>query len=264
VIVIAGLAFEARIAAASGLQVICSGDGKDLAAKISCSITRDCRGLISFGVSGGLSPHLAPGTCIIGSSIVSSAGIHVTDPAWSRRLLDLCPNPVYGALLGVPEPISNPEVKRSLHRKTGAIAVDMESHIVAGVAAARGLPMAAIRVVTDPADRAIPETAIAAMRADGSVDMRAMLRSLFRSPRDLTDMLRLAFDARAARSTLRRSRHALVPRGAVPERHNTEVRRTEKIGNYGVHRTNPAPHGFMPYLPTANLLTDPRAFQKAD
>jgi hypothetical protein len=190
--------------------------------------------------------------------------MHVTDPAWSRRLLDLCPKPVYGALLGVPEPISSPDVKRSLHRKTGAIAVDMESHIVAGVAAARGLPVAAIRVVTDPADRAIPETAIAAMRADGSVDVRAMLRSLLRSPRDLTDMLRLAFDARAARITLRRSRHALVPHGAVPARRSSELRWAEKLSIYGAQRTNPAPDGFMPYLPTANLLTDPRAFQKAD
>jgi len=46
--------------------------------------------------------------------------------------------------------------KRALYLKTGALAVDMESHIVAGVAAAHGLPVAAIRVITDPALRAVP------------------------------------------------------------------------------------------------------------
>ena len=43
-----------------------------------------------------------------------------------------------------------------LHQKTGAVAVDMESHIVAGVAGKHAIPMAAIRVVTDPAVRACP------------------------------------------------------------------------------------------------------------
>ena len=134
-IVIAGLAFEARIAAGSGLRVICSGDGKDLAAKISRSITHDCRGLISFGVSGGLAPHLKPGTCVIGSAVISSAGEHPTDVQWSKRLLDAFPNPVYGALVGVPQPIADPDAKRALYLETGAVAVDMESHVVAGVAA---------------------------------------------------------------------------------------------------------------------------------
>jgi hopanoid-associated phosphorylase len=264
VIVIAGLAFEARIAAGSGLRVICSGDGKDLAAKISRSITRDCRGLISFGVSGGLAPDLEPGACVIGSAIISSTGKHETDSHWSNRLLDVCPNPVYGPLAGVAEPVADPGAKRALHQQTGAIAVDMESHIVAGVAAARGLPMVAIRVVTDPAQRAIPRTALATMRPNGSVDLRAMLRSLIQTPGDITGLLRLAFDARAARSTLRKSRHALGPRFSAPEPRGHEHGLAEKFGLHSPHRTNPVPYGFTPYLPAANLLADHRAFQKAE
>jgi len=42
---------------------------------------------------------------------------------------------------------------------TGAIAVDMESHVVAAVGAAHGLPVAAMRVVTDPAERTLPADA---------------------------------------------------------------------------------------------------------
>ena len=43
-IVVVGLAFEARIAAGPGVQVICSGDGRNLAADISRAIAHDCRG----------------------------------------------------------------------------------------------------------------------------------------------------------------------------------------------------------------------------
>ena len=260
-IVIAGLAFEARIAAGTGLRVICSGDGKDLAAKISRSITRDCRGLISFGVSGGLAPDLEPGTCVIGSSIISSTGTHATDHAWSKRLVDTLPNTVYGPLMGVPAPVADPSAKRALHMQTGAVAVDMESHVVAGVAAARGLPMVAIRVVTDPAKRAIPKTAIAAMRHDGTVDVIAMMRSLFKTPSDLAGLLRVAMDARAARSTLRKGRLLLGARFAHPEHHEHDL--VEKFGLH-THRTYEPVAGFTPYLPSASLLADRRAYQRIE
>lgn len=262
VIVIAGLAFEARIAAGSGLRVICSGDGKDLAAKISRAITRDCRGLISFGVSGGLAPELEPGACVIGSSIISSTGTHATDRLWSKRLVDILPNTVFGPLMGVPEPVADPTAKRALYVKTGAVAVDMESHIVAGVAAARGLPMIAIRVITDPAKRAIPKTAIAAMRHDGTVDVMAMMRSLIKTPSDLAGLFRVAMDARAARSTLRKGRLLLGPRFAHPEHHEHGF--AEKLGLHHSSRTNEPAMGFTPYLPSVSLLADRRAYQRAE
>jgi hypothetical protein len=136
----------------------------------------------------------------------------------------------------------------------------MESHIVAGVAAARGLPMVAIRVVTDPAKRTIPQTAIAAMRHDGTVDVMAMMRSLIKTPSDLTGLLRLAMDARAARVTLRKGRLLLGPRFAHPEHHEHGL--AEKFGL--THRTNEPVVGFTPYLPSVSLLADRRAYQRAE
>ena len=86
-IVVVGLAFEARIAAASGLQVICAGDGRNLRSTLHEAITVGCRGLISFGVAGGLAPGLAPGTCIVGSGVVSADGWLPTDRYWAQVLL---------------------------------------------------------------------------------------------------------------------------------------------------------------------------------
>ena len=216
-IVVVGLAFEARIAAGPGIQVICSGDGQDLAPSLARAImVGDCRGLVSFGVAGGLAPNLKPGTCVVGSAILSGSTRVQTDPEWTERLLRKIPNAVSGTLVGVPAPVANPAAKRRLHEKTGAIAVDMESHIVADVAASHGLPVAAIRVITDPAMRALPAAALAAMRPDGTTDISAVIRSLVRKPRELPALLRTALDARAARATLLRGRQLLGPGLGLP------------------------------------------------
>ena len=215
-IVVVGLAFEARIAAGPGMSVICSGDGQDLSGSLTRAITPDCRGLVSFGVAGGLDPHLKPGACVVASAIVSGNTRMTTDQHWSQQLIKTIPDAVYGILAGVRAPVADPNAKRALHQKTGAIAVDMESHVVAKVAAAHGLPMAAIRVITDPAMRALPETVLAAMRPDGTTSITALIRSLVKRPRELPALVQTALDARAARSTLLRGRQLLGPGLGLP------------------------------------------------
>ena len=205
------------------MQVICSGNGHNLAANIARAIQHGCGGLISFGVAGGLDPQLKPGTCIIGSHVISADRRLPTDHQWSQRLLQALPNPVHGALLGVGAPVADAATKQALFQKTGAVAVDMESHIVASVADQHNLPLAAIRVVTDPAVRSIPNAALAGMRPNGTVDVLTVIRSLLQRPRELSGLLRTALDARAARATLRQGRRLLGPRLGMPEPYVVEV-----------------------------------------
>lgn len=215
-IVVVGLAFEARIAAGPGVEVICGGKGQDLAGVLSRAIRQGCRGLVSFGVAGGLDPDLVPGTCVVASAILSGRNRLQTDQTWSQNLLATIPNAIHGMLMGVSAPVATPQAKQALHERTGAVAVDMESHIVAQVGASHGLPVAAIRVVTDPAERALPACALAAMRADGTTDIPAMIRSVMQRPRELPALFRTALDARAARATLLRGRQLLGPRLGLP------------------------------------------------
>jgi len=215
-IVVVGLAFEARIAAGPGIHVICSGDGRNLAASLASAVREGRGGLVSFGVAGGLHPDLQPGDCIVASAVLSGGNRFSTDLHWSQNLVATVPNAVLGVLAGVAAPVATPDGKRVLHQRTGAIAVDMESHIVASVAAKHGIPMAAIRVITDPAVRALPRAAISAMRPDGTTDVPAMLRRLLKNPRELPAILRTALDVRAARATLRRGRQLLGPTLGLP------------------------------------------------
>ena len=216
-IIVVGLAFEARIAAGRGICVVCGGDGQNLAGRLTAAIAearatfRECPGIISFGVAGGLAPQLRPGDCIIGSAVLSESNRLPTNQIWSQRLLQTFPNAVSGTILSVSTPICQPRDKRVLYVNTGAIAVDMESHVVATVGAAHGLPMAAMRVITDPAERTLPASAVAAMRPDGTTNIGTMIRSVLMRPRELPALFRTALDAFAARATLLRGRHLLDP-----------------------------------------------------
>jgi adenosylhomocysteine nucleosidase len=154
---------------------------------------------------------LRAGNWVVASAIQESQTIRETDASWSSRLLDVSPGASYGPIVGVDEPIAEPESKRELHRKTGAMAVDMESHVVARLAAAHGLAFAAVRVIIDPAHRRVPSAALLGMAEDGRTDIWAVLRDLVVRPTQLSLLIRTAIDAFAARAELLRVRQLLGP-----------------------------------------------------
>ena len=117
------------------------------------------------------------------------------------------------SIAGIERPAADRAAKLRLHAALGVVAVDMESHIAARLAAARKLPFAALRAIADPAERDLPPAALLALKPDGSPDLRAVLLSLMRRPAQLPALLRLAFDARAAFAALLRGRRALGPGG---------------------------------------------------
>ena len=55
-IVVVGLAFEARIAAGPGYKSFAVGMGVISGARLTAAVREDCGGLVSFGVAGGLRP----------------------------------------------------------------------------------------------------------------------------------------------------------------------------------------------------------------
>ena len=119
------------------------------------------------------------------------------------------PSAVHADISGSDTPVVGQGDKRSLYEATGTVAVDMESHIAARIAAAHGVPFAACRVIIDPAERTLPPAALVGMRSDGTPDVLAVIRSLVRQPQQVFALLRVVADARAARSALFRGRRLL-------------------------------------------------------
>lgn len=211
VIALVGLAFEGRIAAGPGVVVICRNTEREVAASLSQALKRGCRSIISFGVAGGLAPHLRAGNWIIASSVIDEQQVHPTDQAWSEKLLEMVPGASHAPIVGSDTAITHPEVKRKMHVETGAAVVDMESHLVARAASAHGLNFAAVRVVIDPAHRVVPDAALAGMRPDGGTSVISVLRELMARPSQLSGLLSIAVDAYAARRALLRTRRMLGP-----------------------------------------------------
>jgi adenosylhomocysteine nucleosidase len=215
VLIVTGLVQEARIAAGPGMTVICSSsDPKQLRALLTVFDPATIRGVISFGVAGGLDPTLKSGDVVVATEVLAGdarwlAGLALNDDLiesvalGSRRV-------VRGGLAGAEQVVAAKACKAALHSETGAVAVDMESHIAAAYAAEAGLPFAALRVIADPASRALPVLARAAIKPNGDIDLRKVLRGVARDPSSLRALVSTGIDFNRALRTLRGCRGFLL------------------------------------------------------
>jgi hopanoid-associated phosphorylase len=207
VLAVCGLAFEAAIARGPGVVAI-HGPGAAAVQRLDRALAdaHACRGILSFGIAGGLDPGLPPGACVLADAVVDGEGRLPVDEGWLLSLRASLPGAMVGALAGVSCPVTDAHAKASLRRRSGACAVDMESHLAALAARRHGLPFAALRIVADPAHRGIPACALAALREDGGMALAPLLRALASNPAELRMLATLAADAFRARRCLRSAR----------------------------------------------------------
>jgi hopanoid-associated phosphorylase len=217
IVAVTGLAFEARIASGPGVVTVCSGDRDRFATELGRAVAGGCRGIVSFGIAGGLVASLRPGTLVVASEVIADGERLPTSAGWSQAILQSHPGAIHAPIAGSDTVVAFPAAKAALGLGTDAVAVDMESHIAARVAAEHGLPFVVIRAVADPVHRALPEAARGVVSADGRTDVKAVMRSLAREPRQLVGLMRLGLDARRAQSTLRASRNLLGEFFSLPE-----------------------------------------------
>lgn len=200
-IICVGLELEANIASrrfqigSSGLadEVTGIGDRTDIA---------DCRGLVSFGVAGALSSELRSGDVIIASQIVTKNRILPTDDVWSAWLLSAIPNSIYAPLAGLDAAVLAGAARADLGAFSGAVAIDTESHTVAGYAARHGMRFVSLRIVIDGTHRNVPPVAVACIANDGATEIRQLGRLLLARPADVLDVLLLWMDWLSARKSL--------------------------------------------------------------
>lgn len=218
ILIVTGLVQEARIAAGPGMAVICSSsDPQQLRALLTVFDPTTIRGVISFGVAGGLDPSLRSGDIVVATEVMAGdarwlAGLSLSEQqiasiALGRRRV------VRGGLAGVEKVVVAQSCKAALRSETGAAAVDMESHIAAAYAAENGVPFAALRVIADPATRTLPALARNAIKPNGEIDLRKVLSGLARNPKSLRALVSTGLDFNRALRSLHGCRDFLV--GAV-------------------------------------------------
>lgn len=213
VLAVCGLAVEARLASGPGVRTVAGGgDARSLALAIEREVAAGAVAIISYGVAGALIASLAPGALIVADAIISASERLPVDARWARALRDRLPDAITATLAGHDGIVGDPRHKSSLHRSSGASAVDMESHIAARIAAAHGLPFVALRAIADPLARLLPPAASVAMRPGGGIDLPAVLWSIARSPAQLPQLARIARDTQKALGALGRARRLLGDR----------------------------------------------------
>jgi len=218
VVAVSGMVFESRIAAGPGVRTLAGGgDPHRLAAALERELALGAIAFISFGIAGGLTRAATPGIWLVADNVLAPSGRWRVDAAWGEALSRRLPGAANADLAGADAIIKSPAGKNALGSATGAFAVDTESHIVAAFAAAHGVPFAVFRVIADPVSRELSKAASLGMRPDGTVNRRAVLGSVLRSPGQLPLLMRNAIDARIALRSLSRGRRLLGPRLGYPD-----------------------------------------------
>jgi len=205
VLVATGLRKEAAILGGPGVTVVAGGgDGARLERELEAAVA-DATMVLSCGLAGALAPGLKAGDLVLGERFPGeSRGTDVVE-----MLREQLAGAHIGSIIGSDTIVASVAEKQALYAETNALAVDMESHIAARVAARHGLPFAIVRAISDTADHTLPPAALVGMRPDGSMALGAVLASLARNPGQLPALIRTGSDAGRAFAALRRVRDVL-------------------------------------------------------
>jgi len=214
ILAVTGLKREAEIAGGPGVVAVAGGgEAGSLAAKLD-ALHGDIEGVISFGLAGGLSPLLKAGDVVVGESVQivhahlgarskSPDTIHC-DERWRIALTAKLEGAFQGPVAASDTILEDAAAKAALFAVTGALAVDMESAVAGRFAAARKLPFAVLRVISDDARHVLPAAALVAMKPDGGIALGRVLGSLIGNPLQIPALIRTArTSGRAFRQLLR-------------------------------------------------------------
>ena len=206
ILAVTGLKREAEIAGGEGVVAVAGGgDAKGLAEKLD-ALHGDIKGVISFGLAGGLSPLLKAGEVVIADQVISGSEQWRCDDRWRVALAARLAHAHQGPVAASNVILENWDDKAALYAKTGALAVDMESAAAARFAAARKLPFAVLRVISDDARHVLPPAALVAMKPDGGIALGRVLGSLLRNPLQVPSLIRTARTSNKAFRELLRCR----------------------------------------------------------
>jgi len=188
-------------------------------------LAQGANALLSWGTAVALDAGLRPGQLLLPREVLNSdrESLRVS-LQWQRLLANRLPERFETnnqAMIETREVLATPEDKHRLRARTGAIAADMESAALAGVARDAAVPFVVVRSVADTMQRIFPAWSNNIVDAYGRVRPIAGLLPLLTHPADWPEITRIARDFRAALATLSAvTKHlglnGLKPTGAPP------------------------------------------------
>ena len=188
VLLVTGTRREAGLVKEPGVRAIAGGSSAAGLVKALRAAAPGAAGIISFGMAGGIDPALAPGDVVIGTGLTGAFPCGC-DRAWVLALQAMMPRARLG-LVHADGRLFSAAGQKAGQGASGAIAVDMESHIAGAIAAEFGLPFAVLRCISDGAEAGLPPAIAVSMKPDGGVAYGAVIGSLLRQPGQVPAMIR--------------------------------------------------------------------------
>jgi hopanoid-associated phosphorylase len=192
VLAVTGLKREAEIVGGKGVVALAGGgNAASLQVKLD-ALHGDIKGVISVGLAGALSPLLKVGEVVIADQVIQGRETWRCSETWRVALAARLAHAHQAAVAASDTIMESAEAKAKLYDDTGALAVDMESAVAGRFAAARNLPFAVLRVISDDAAHVLPPAALVAMKPDGGIAIGRVLGSLLRHPLQVPGLIRTA------------------------------------------------------------------------
>jgi hopanoid-associated phosphorylase len=209
--IVTGMASEARLFGGDILTVSAGGDPQATRDGIDRLIARGADRLVSFGIAGALDPALKPGDLVVGAAVRTAQGERLpVDQKWLVRLATHLGTARVADVVGSARIVATAERKATLHRDTGAVAVDQESHWVAEAAHSQRMPFVVLRAIADRAGDDLPPAVMVGLDTRGNARMGAVIFALLRDPSQIGGLIRVGLQTRTALRALLRSRAALL------------------------------------------------------
>lgn len=213
ILVACGVGAEARAAASSDITAVPGGGNATWLAAELDRLAAAASGIVSWGLCGALQDDLAVGDWVVGTGVTGGFD-YDCDSDWQERALAAFPG-AHSGTVHADGHLAAAAAKRALGAG-GALAVDMESHVAARVAAAHGLPFVILRVVSDQVGDALPPAVQVAMGPRGRTAYGRLLASLIRHPGQVAAFVAFARRSLTSLGELRAGRLRLGPRLGAP------------------------------------------------
>jgi adenosylhomocysteine nucleosidase len=199
-----GLAAEARIARAAGFSTIVGAGDRDRTAALVRGAVERANCLVSFGIAGALAPELRAGDVVISTEVVSGTDRWRAEDSFRTHVARLAREvgSTEGLVLGARQIVATRSEKWRAWEETGALAVDLESDVVARIATAAGIPFLVVRTIADSVYRELPPAALIPLTENGTPKLSRVFASVLRRPRQVGALVGLACETRTALAAL--------------------------------------------------------------
>jgi nucleoside phosphorylase len=140
VIVVTGTKQEAKVLARADVEVLIAGNDQAALAQQLAEVAPRAAGFVSFGMAGAIDRTLRLGQWLIARR-VSGPHAAMADEAWVEALKTCLPGARLGSIYADGRLFATQQDKVEQSATSAAMAVDMESHLVAQIAQKTGVPL---------------------------------------------------------------------------------------------------------------------------